>query len=310
MMFDLSVVLPVRDEEENIPEVVERLTKTLDEMKVSYEILFVTDLNKDNTVEVIKGANRMDKRVKLIKLSNSYGQHVAVIAGLNFCKGQSVVIMDGDLQDYPEDIPGLYKKLSEGFDVVYAVKKSKNDSLLRNMASSLFIGVLNRLSDVRSEHNTSMFRIISRRMVDEVLKFRERQPSLTFVMNLIGFPTSSVEVTSGERKRGKTKYNPFRLMNLGISSLISFSTKPLRLISMVGFVVAALSFIYLCIVLIQALFFSIDVLGWPTIISLITCLGGIQLFVIGIIGEYIGRIFIESKGRPLYIIDETIGDVM
>jgi polyisoprenyl-phosphate glycosyltransferase len=309
-MLDLSVVLPVRDEEENIQEVVERLTRTLGEMKVSYEILFVTDLNKDNTFEVIKNANRADNRVKLIKLSNCYGQHIAVIAGLNCCKGRAVVIMDGDLQDYPEDIPVLYKKLSEGYDVVYAVKEKKNDSLLRNMASRMFIGVLNRLSDVRCEHNTSMFRIISRRMDDEVLKFKERQPSLTFVMGLIGFPTSSVEVTSGERKRGKTKYNPFRLMNLGISSLISFSTKPLRLISMLGFAVAGLSFIYLFTVLIQALFSRISVLGWPTIISLVTFLGGIQLFVIGIIGEYIGRIFIESKNRPLYIIDEKIGDLM
>lgn len=307
-MLDLSVVLPVRDEEQNIPEVVERLTRTLGEMKISYEILFVTDLNKDNTCEVIKSANRMDKRVKLIKLSNSYGQHIAVIAGLNFCKGRAIVIMDGDLQDYPEDIPGLYRKLLEGYDVVYAVKKMKNDSLLRNVASKLFIEALNRLSDVRLEHNTSMFRIISRRMVDEVLKFKERQPSLTFVMSLIGFPTSSVEVTSGERKRGETKYNLFRLMNLGISSLISFSTKPLRLISMIGFFVAGLSFIYLCVVLIQALFFRIGVLGWPTIISLITFLGGIQLFVIGIIGEYVGRIFVESKRRPLYIVDQTIGD--
>jgi polyisoprenyl-phosphate glycosyltransferase len=309
-MLDLSVVLPVRDEEQNIPEVVERLTRTLGEMKISYEILFVTDLNKDNTCEVIKSAHRMDERVKLLRLSNSYGQHIAVIAGLNFCNGRAVVIMDGDLQDYPEDIPRLYGKLSEGYDVVYAVKKKKNDSFLRNVASRLFIGALNRLSDVKLEHNTSMFRIISRRMVDEVLRFKEKQPSLTFVMSLIGFPTSSVEVTSGERKRGKTKYNLFRLMNLGISSLISFSTKPLRLISMIGFFVAGLSFIYLCVVLIQALFFRIGVLGWPTIISLITFLGGIQLFVIGIIGEYIGRIFIESKSRPLYIVDEKIGDFM
>jgi dolichol-phosphate mannosyltransferase len=279
----------------------------LDALNISYEILFITDINKDDTFGVLKKLNVKDRRIKTIKLTNSYGQHVAIVAGLNACSGQVVVLMDGDLQDCPEDIPNLYAKLLEGYDIVYGIKERKNDSFLRNFLSGMFVWILNKFSDVKLEFNTSMFRIISRRTVEEVLRFKESQPSLTFIMSLIGFPCSAVKVTSAERKEGKTKYSLISLLNFAISSLISFSTKPIRMISFAGFYVAALSFIYLFVVIIQTLFFGMRVLGWPTIISLITLLGGVQLFGMGIIGEYIANIFMQTKNRPLYIIDERVG---
>lgn len=308
-MVDLSIVIPVKDEEKNIVELILRISNTINKMNLSYEIVFVTDINKDNTFELLKSLNKQDKKVKVIKLSNSYGHHVAVIAGLNYCCGKAVVIMDGDLQDYPEDIPKLYEKSQEGYDVVYGTKARKNDSIMRNLFSKTFIKLLNKLSDYKLDYNTCMFRIMSRRTVEEILKFREREPVLTGIISLIGFPAAKVIVTSGKRKVGKTKYNFLRQVNLSVSFLLSFSTKPLRICSICGFFTSCLSFVYLLIVIIQKTLFNIDVLGWPTLVSLITFLGGIQLFFIGIIGEYIGRIFMETKNRPLYIVQKKIGDL-
>ena len=306
--MDISIIIPVRNEEQGIPELSQRLKLTLNNLELSYELIFVTDTNEDNTFEVLVALNKEDRRIKTVKLTKGAGQHIAVVAGLHLCKGQSVVIMDGDLQDYPEDIPKLYEELKKGYSVVYGEKKRKDDSLIRCFFSKLFIVILNKLSDADLKYNTSMFRIISRQTVDTILQFREREPSLTFIMSLIGFSTSSVQVTSGQRKTGKTKYNFLRSLNFAINSLVSFSTKPLRIMSMIGFFIAGASLVYLVIILIQKLFYGIPVFGWTTIISLITFLGGMQIIGIGLIGEYVGRTFIEAKQRPLFIIEDEIGN--
>lgn len=308
-MLDLSIVIPVRDEEENVAELVDRIVKTMSELGAAFEVIFVTDINRDNTLGALKAAHQRDERIKSIKLSNGFGQHVAILAGLHHATGDAVLIMDGDLQDYPEDIPILYHTYREGYDVVYATKEIKNESRLRNFFSASFIRILNKLSDFRLDFNTCMFRIMSRRTVAELLKFKEVDPTLNGIVSLIGFPTTKVLVTSGKRKRGKTKYSYLRQINIAISFLLSFSTKPLRLSSMFGIFISSLSFIYLLIVIIQKLFFRIGILGWPTIISLITFLGGIQLLSLGIIGEYLGKVFMETKDRPRYFIEEKIGDL-
>lgn len=305
--FDLSVVVPVRDEAETIPELVQRLTDTMGSMGLRYEVIFVTDLNRDNTVQVLRQYSRQDAHIKMLKLSNAFGQHVAVVAGLHRASGAAVVIMDGDLQDYPEDIVKLYAKLREGFDVVYGIKERKNDSALRNLLSTAFIRVLSFLSDYRMDFNTSMFRIISARVKDAVLRFTELGPSLTFIMGLVGFPTTHVLVTSGTRQRGETKYSLWRQINLAISSLIAFSTKPLRLISLSGLVVSMLSVSYFAFLLLDFAVRRVPVQGWTTIVVLLTFLGGAILFAQGITGEYIAHIFLETKKRPLYIIEESSG---
>ena len=306
--MDLSVILPVRDEEDNIPELVARLTTTISGMGLNYELIFVTDINRDKTYETLLSHHEKDERVRVIKLSNSFGQHVAVMAGLELSSGSAVVIMDGDLQDCPEDIPRLHDELKKNYNIVYGVKEKKNETILKNLSSKLFVKVLNKLSDYEIQYNTCMFRIMDRKAVDELLRFKETEPSLTFLMGLINLPTSNIEVTSGKRLKGKTKYNFFRQLNLAISSLLSFTTKPLRLISICGLAVSLLSMIYLAIVLIRRIFFHLGILGWPTLVTLILFLGGLQLFGMGIIGEYIGRIFIQSKRRPLYIIEEKTGE--
>lgn len=308
-MLNLSIIIPVRDEENNINELSDRIKNTMKMLNVSFEVIFITDINKDNTFDVLQELNKNDQRFKTLKLSNAYGQHIAILAGLNFCKGEAVVIMDGDLQDYPEDISKLYSKLKEGFDIVYAIKDNKNNTAIQNAFSKIFMFILNKISEkkIKNDINMCMFRIISRRTVEAIMEFKEAEPVISFLMDVIGFPTASVKVSSGERKLGKTKYSFLRRINLAINSLISFSTKPLRIISIIGLSISGLSLIYLCVILIQSLFIKMGVLGWPTLVALITFIGGVQLFSLGIIGEYIGRIFIETKRRPLYIIDNKIG---
>lgn len=307
MGIDLSVIIPVRDEASNIPVLTGRLKSTLDNLQLSFEIIFVTDINTDNTINVLKTQYQSDNSVKYMKLSRSYGQHVAVFAGLQASSGKFAVIMDGDLQDEPEDIPLLYNKIKSGYDIVYGIKKKKNESAIRNLITRTFLHVISNLSDIHMDFNTSMFRIISRRTINEVLKYREIEPSLTFIMGSLSLPTEKVLVSSGKRFSGKTNYPLSRQVRLAITSLLSFSTRPIEYVSMLGLIISVMSFIYFIIVILQRIFSGIGVLGWPTIIALITLLGGMQLFAIGIIGQYIGKIFLQTKNRPLYVVEEQVG---
>jgi polyisoprenyl-phosphate glycosyltransferase len=307
-MYEISVVIPVRDEEKNVPELVDRLFSTINGMGKLFEIVFVTDINKDNTVNLLAEYSGKHKNIKVIKLSNSFGQHVAVMAGLDHCSGNYIVIMDGDLQDLPEDIPLLYNKIIEGYDIIYTMKENKNDNLFRNISSWIFNGLMNYLSDIKIDSNSSMFRIISRKALEEITKFREYEPSLTYVFSFINLPTSVVKVRSGVRQRGETKYSLFRLMGFAVSSLLSFSRKPLRMISSLGLIMSVLSFIYFVIVIYQYFLLKIEILGWATIMVTVTLIGGIQLLSIGVIGEYIGRMYMQTKNRPLYIIEKKYGN--
>jgi dolichol-phosphate mannosyltransferase len=308
MEIEISVLVPVRDESENIPVLVQRAKETFAKMNLSWEIIFITDANRDNTVEVLRLQNNLDERVKYIKLSRSNGQHVAVLAGLHHASGRYTVIMDGDLQDLPEDIPLLYQKILAGYDIVYGVKETKDESVARNIAVKAFLRVIEKLSDVEMDFNTNMFRILSRRAVDEVSRYREIEPSLTFIMGALNLPTAKVLVTSGKRLMGKTNYPFARQLKFALRSLMSFSTKPIRYVSMLGLFLSFISFLYFLVVIIQRLITGTGVLGWPTIIALVTLLGGVQLFAIGVIGQYIGKIFLQTKNRPLYVIEEeTVG---
>ena len=308
MNMKLSVILPIRNEADTIPELISRLLSVLNHIEIDYEIIFVTDINTDNTLEILKRYSIADSKIKIIKLSNSFGQHVAVRAGLDHCEGDAAVIMDADLEMFPEDIPKLYSKLNEGFDIVYGVNKHKNRSFLKDLASKIFNKIMNLLSDENAALNTDMFRIISRKVINEIIKFREQKPSLTYIMGLINLPAVKVELEFGRRSKGRSNYNFKRQMNMAIDSFLSFSTKPVRFISLLGFFTSLVSFLYLLIVLIQKFFDKYTGIGLGTILVLIIFFGGLQLFAIGIIGEYIGRIFIQSKNRPLYIVEELFGD--
>ena len=308
-MSSLSVVVPVRNEAENIPKLVARLTPVLEGISTEHEIIFATDLNRDNTLEVLRSLHRSDPRVKTLKLSNAFGQHIAVLAALAVSRGDAVVVMDGDLQDHPEDVPLLYAKLREGHDVVYGVKERKNESALRNLFSRAIVRLMNGLSDYDLDFNTSMFRIMSRRAVDHLCRFRERDPSITGLVSVIGLPTTKVLVTSGIRHAGRTNYSYWRQLNFAINFVLSFSTRPLRLISMLGLAISVLTLLYFLVVVVQRLAFGTPVPGWPTVVGLLSLLGGFQLLALGVTGEYVARIFLEVKRRPLYVVEEEIGEL-
>lgn len=307
VMVDLSVVIPVRDEQDTIPILVKRLVAVLIALDVTYEIVFVTDVNTDRTWDVLKEQRERNGNIRLIKLSGAFGHHVAVIAGLKVTAGDSVLLMDGDLEMLPEEIPKLYKKRLEGFDVVYGSARNKNASFLRDLCSRWFNYFMGRLSDQAMTQSTDMFRVLSRRTVSEVLRFGEHEPSLTHIMGLINLPSAAVEVEFARREHGSTKYNFGRQLNFAIGSLVSFSTKPIRVIVTMGLCISAASSLYLVVVLFQKLFLrGYGGLGLGTLVVLITFFGGLQLLAIGVLGEYVGRIFIQSKSRPRYIVEEQL----
>ncbi len=304
--IDISVVVPVRNEEKNIPELTHRLRDVLSVMGLAFEVVFVTDENTDRTVDTIKAEHRQDARIKMVKLAQGRGQHMAAVAGLAASQGESVVFMDGDLQDEPEDIPLLYRKMQEGYAVVSALKERKNETALRNFFSRSYVRVMNYLSDSRLLINTSLFRIINRRMADELGRFEEHDQDPTLLMTLIGLPEASVLVSSGERHSGETNYTFWRQINVAISCVVSFSTKPLRLISSFGFFCAGLSFLHFLYVVVLW-FRGVDVPGWTTLAVLVSFLGSAQLMSLGVIGEYLAHVFMESKRRPLYVVEERCG---
>ncbi len=307
-MYEISIVIPVRDEEKNISELISRIYASAESIRKTFEIIFVTDINRDNTIGLLEEYSSTHTNIKTLKLSNGFGQHIAVMAGLDHCSGSSIVIMDGDLQDYPEDIPLLYNKLCQGYDIVYAVKEKKNDNLFRNLSSWAFNSLMNNLSDIKLYSNSSMFRIISRKALEEVIRFREYEPSLTYIFSFINLPTTTIMVRSGTRQRGETKYSLFRLLNFAVSSLLSFSRKPLRVISTLGLVMSIFSFVYFVIVIFQYFLLKTEIMGWTTIIAIITLFSGVHLLSLGVIGEYVGRIYMQTKNRPLYIVEKKYGD--
>jgi dolichol-phosphate mannosyltransferase len=303
----LSVVAPVRDEEDTVPELVERLVAVLKREVGSFEILLVTDENRDNTLGVLRQASAADPRVRVLKLTRSFGQHMAVLAGLHHVRGEVVVIMDGDLEDLPEDIPLLLAKLKEGWQIAYGVREQKNETAFRNLCSAWFNRIINSLSDAAVPHNTCMFRAVTRRVKDELLEYREHEPALTGLMSLMGFAGVAVPVNSAQRHAGESKYNLVRMINLAISFILSFSTKPIRMVSVAGMVISAISFFLLLGVVIYGLRPGYQGMGFLTVAALVIFFGGIQLLAIGLIGEYVGRVFLEAKQRPRYTIDEKIG---
>lgn len=306
-MLDYSVVAPIRDEEAVVGELAARLVRVLEQRGGTFEIIFVTDVNRDRTFAVLQDLHAREPRVKVLKLARSSGQHVAVLAGLHRAAGRTVVVMDGDLEDLPEDIPLLLDRLGPECDIAYGLREQKNDTVARNFYSALFNRMMTWLSDSRVEHNTCMFRAMTRRVVDELLRYGEQEPALTGLMSLIGLPSAAVPVTSALRGGGRSKYTLRRMVDLAISVLLSFSTKPIRFISLLGLAVSAFSFLFLAGVIVYGLRPHYQGVGFLTVAALVTFFGGMQLLAIGLIGEYIGRIFVESKRRPLYTIEAQLG---
>ncbi|MCB9033550.1 MAG: glycosyltransferase family 2 protein [Chitinophagales bacterium] len=304
--MDISVVIPVFNEAENLSKLSVELNRVLQSMNKSYELIFVNDGSKDKSLSIIKSLAVENKAVKYVDLSKNFGHQIAVFAGLNKASGNAIVIIDADLQDPPKLIADLYTKLQEGFDVVYAKRKErKGESWHKKLTAKYFYRAMSYLSDVEIPLDTGDFRIISKRVKDIIISLPETNKFIRGQIAWTGFNQTYIEYERQERFAGKTNYSYAKMFHFAWDGITSFSVTPLRLATILGFIVSLLAFFVICYTLYQKYINGNVVPGWSSIMISILFLGGVQLICLGIIGEYIGRILENVKNRPKYIIQDT-----
>lgn len=306
---ELSIVVPVYREERSVPEFVSQMRSILDGLRLQYEIIFSMDPSPDRTEEVILELRASDPRIKLLKFSRRFGQPMATLAGLQYSAGSAVIVMDVDLQDPPELVGEMIAKWREGFDVVYAQRRSRRgETLAKRLVSWVGYQLINRTAEVSIPPNTGDFRLMSRRVVDEVLRLKECHGFLRGLVALVGFRQTSVLFDRPERFAGKGNYNRFLgSLRIGLNGVVCFSSYLLTLSSSMGFLIAGLSFLIAIAYALMKLNGVPFPIGNPTIVILVLFMGGIQLISVGVLGEYIARIYDEVKQRPKFIVDQAVG---
>ena len=310
---ELTIVIPVKDEEAAIGPCLERLIPVLEGLDdlaaCSFEILFVDDGSTDRTLDVIRAAHAADPRVRALSLSRNFGKEAALSAGLDAAQGKAVVPLDVDLQDPPEALPGMVGKWRAGFDVVYGVRDNREtDSLPKRLTADLYYRAHNWLSRDKIPEHAGDFRLLDRRVVDVIRAMPERNRFMKGLFAWAGFKQAAVSYHREERKVGKTKFNYWKLWTLAIDGITSASTLPLRVWSYLGAFVALGALAFAIFIVIRTLVTGIDVPGYASLMVAILFLGGLQLLSLGVLGEYVGRILTETKGRPLYIVRDRIGE--
>ena len=303
-----SLVLPIYDEEDTIPELVRRLGELMDRFDGEAEAILVDDGSSDSSYELMVAARERDPRFKLLRLSRNFGHQIAVTAGLDVASGEAVIVMDADLQDPPEVALDLAARWREGYDVVYAVREERHgESRFKEATAAGFYRLFKRMSDVDVPLDVGDFRLVDRRALDAFRSMRESNRYVRGMFSWIGFRQVGVPFTREERFAGETKYPLRKMVKFATDGIVSFSAYPLRLALKVGFVVSAFSFLLGIVFLVSRLFGFYSVPGLASIAVFVAFLGGIQLLLLGIVGEYIARIHDEVKGRPLYLVSETQG---
>jgi dolichol-phosphate mannosyltransferase len=302
-----SLVIPLYNEEEVIHETIKRVTAVMSNKDFEYEIVFVNDGSKDKTEEIVKGYSKEDKHIKLISLSRNFGHQTAITAGMDNAVGDAVIVMDADLQDPPEVVLQMIDKFNEGYDVVYAIRaKRKGETFFKKFTAKVFYRFLKSMCDVEIPVDTGDFRLISRQVSDVLKNLTERNRYVRGLVSWVGFKQTGIYYEREERFAGETKYPLKKMIKLSVDGITSFSTKPLKLSEWVGSIMAIVGFIYAIVIIIQKIAGTSMEAGWASTIVAILIIGGIQLIMLGIAGEYIARIFDESKNRPLYIIKEKV----
>lgn len=309
-MKKISIIVPAYNEEEALPYLYERLNKLMNSMQdYEFEILFVNDGSKDNTLELIKQYRQKDSRYCYVDFSRNFGKEVAMLAGLDYATGDCVIFIDADLQDPPELIPELVKYWEEGYDDVYARRKTREgETFLKKFTSKMYYKVLQKLTKVEIQKDTGDFRLLDRRCVNALKKIRENQRNTKSLFSWIGYKKKEVLYDRDARVAGKTKWNYMRLIDLAIDGITSLSTSPLRIATFVAIPTFIVLFIYFIYVIIKCFITSTFVQAFQAIILLILFFSGIQILLFGIVGEYLGRIFTETKDRPLYFVNEYNGE--
>lgn len=301
-----SVVVPLYNEEMVIFETYKRLKAVMDSIGKPYELIFVNDGSRDNTGKIATEICDSDSNVKLIDFSRNFGHQIAITAGMDYSAGAAIVVIDADLQDPPEIIPEMLKKWSEGYDVVYGKRlKRKGETFFKKITAKVFYRFLKSMTNVDIPVDTGDFRLIDRKVCDALKNIGEKNRYVRGIISWLGFRQTGIEYVRDKRFAGETKYPLKKMLKFAFDAITSFSYKPLKLASWFGCFLSFLSFLYLLVVLYIRLFTAGAVSGWASILAVSLFFNGIVLVMLGIIGEYIGRIYDEVKGRPLYIVRET-----
>jgi glycosyltransferase involved in cell wall biosynthesis len=299
----LSVVVPAYNEARVLPELHRRLRQVLDSLPIDSEIIYVNDGSIDDTISVIQKIREEDARVSILDLSRNFGKEIALTAGIDHAQGDAVVVIDADLQDPPELIPEFIKHWKQGYDVVYATRIAREgETAVKKATARAFYRLMQKVGRVRIPENTGDYRLLSRRSVNSLRQLREHHRFMKGLFAWIGYPQKSVPYQRDPRYAGKTKWNYWKLWNFAIEGITSFTTTPLKLATYLGLVTALGAFLYGSYFLLRTLLFGNPVPGYPSLLVTMLFIGGIQLVAIGIIGEYLGRMFNETKNRPLYFL--------
>lgn len=308
MTITISLVVPCYNEEDNLEPLYSRVCAVMESVGASWELVCVNDGSRDATLAHLVALHERDPRVVVVDLSRNFGKEIALTAGLHFARGDAAIPLDCDLQDPPELIPELIAKWREGYDIVNATRIAREgESWLKRTTAHSFYRLINRLSPTEIPRDVGDFRLISRQALDILNQLPERRRFMKGIFAWVGFPTAVVSYRREPRFRGKTSWSYWRLLNFAIEGITSFSNVPLRLASYLGLLVSMLAFLYAIWLIIQTLIFGNPVRGYPSLMVTILFLGGVQLIALGVIGEYLGRVYEESKLRPLFVVRKTWG---
>lgn len=305
-MKSISILVPLHNEQESIEHLIERLTLTLRKMKISYEIILVDDGSLDNTWSKLIQLSESTENLKCVRLSKNFGQHNAITAGLSMCNSEWTVVMDGDLQDRPEEIPNLYSKALEGFEIVFISRKNRNESKFYLLAQKIFYKLLRKLSDIQFDEGTANFSIINKKVVEAYNFIEDHNRFYGSTIKWLGFKSTIIEADQGQRFAGETSYTLSSRWDLALATILNYSEKPLKIAIKIGIFVSAASLAFGLFFAYRKIFFGEGILGWPSLIVSIYFLAGVILIFMGILGIYIGQILKEVKKRPSYLIDQIL----
>lgn len=304
----LSILVPMYNEEDVIPVFFESIQEVLLKLNVNWEVICINDGSSDLTLQMLESICAAEPRIKLVSFSRNFGKEPAMTAALDYASGDAVIPIDADLQDPPEIISEMIDKWHEGYDVVYAKRASRDtDSVIKRNTAHWFYSLFNRVSDIPIPENVGDFRLMDRRVVDVIKSLPEKDRFMKGLFSWPGFKTTTIEFVRQSRESGESKFNYWKLWNFALSGITSFSTAPIRVGTYLGSFIAGLSFIFGIFIIIKTLYTGIDTPGYASLAVIVLFLGGVQLMCIGLLGEYIGRIYMEVKNRPLYVVDRTIG---
>ncbi len=308
MQTKLSIVSPVYRAEKIIPELVSRISNSVSKITDNFEIILVEDCGPDNSWSAIEIECAKDSRVKGIKLSRNFGQHYAITAGLNYAKGEWVVVMDCDLQDVPEEIPNLYQKAQEGFDIVLARRYERQDTFFKRLSSKLFYSTLSYLTGTKQDPTVANFGIYHQKVIKAIITMKESIKYFPSMVKWVGFISTKLNVQHAERAEGNSSYNFKRLLNLALDIILAYSDKPLRLTVKSGLIISMSAFLFALVTFFRAIFHDIKISGYASTIISIWLFSGLIIFILGIIGLYLGKVFEGVKERPVFIVDSIINE--